>query len=214
MCYYILFKMSVKEFTLKMPEWGSTQKMNGKDIVKSRRAAFIDFKKDIIKWLKDQGKIAKQTADDQIQKLENQYEYTNDYYIQNLTNVPGAVTRIESQTSTMFGAGNVRTVTIDKKELPLTFTDPLIFNDTMSKEGVPFIDNYGISAGTTYTGVLFPKEATQFRMTINAEKIPNNYSPDQYPTMRLGRGGRRKSRKLHKKRYTRRVASRKYRNRK
>ena len=220
MCYYILFKMSVKEFTLKMPEWSKPEVIYGEKVMSSRIKAFINFTRDIIEWLKAKQIIDKKTADAQILKLEDQKtnNYTIDPFIQNLTNIPGAITNIESRASTFLGnAGDVRTIT-DKKgnSKLLQFTNPEEFNETMFQfNAAPeVIDMYGSSAGRKEDGKLFPKETTYFLMTIDARKIPNNYSPDQYPTMRPKTGGHRKSRKLHKKRYTRKVASRKYRNRK
>lgn len=64
--------------------------------------------------VKGSKKIDKTTADDQIKKLEDQYKnggIPDDPFIQNLTNIPGAVTKIESRTSPMFGSGDIRTIT-------------------------------------------------------------------------------------------------------
>lgn len=222
MSYYTLFKMSVKTFVLNMPEWDKPEEFGGLKVMKSRTDAFVEFKKGIIEWLKDQKKIDKTTADDQIKKLEDQYKnggIPDDPFIQNLTNIPGAVTKIESRTSPMFGSGDIRTITNKdintNKNLPdfaLTFTEPTNFNETMRKYrvGAYIIDNYGSYAGKAW-GSLFPKEKTKFLITFDSSKIPAIYKPEDYPLLR---GGRRKSRKIHKKRYSRRVASRKYRNRK
>ena len=219
MCYYTLFKMSVKEFKLTMPEWDKPETYNGLKVMKSRIKAFIDFKKEIIEWLKSQKKIDEKTAKDQIETLgdKDSHQLTLVPFIQNLTNIPDAVTKIESQTSSMFGSGDVRRIThFRNKELSvdLTFDNPTTFNETMVKfHAAPeFIDNYGYTAGRTWGNELFPKEKTQFLITINSSKIPDNYSPEKYP--KLTKGGRRKSRKVQKKRYSRRVASRKYQNRK
>lgn len=202
-----------------MPEWDKPEELSdGSKVMKSRTEAFIYFKKDIIEWLKSQKKIDEKTAKDQIEKLgdKDSHQLTLVPFIQNLTNIPGAVTKIESRTSSMFGSGDVRIITHfrNKEQVYLTFDNPTTFNETMVKfHAAPeFIDNYGYNAGRTWGDALFPKEKTQFLITIDSSKIPDNYSPDKYPRPTIG--GRRKSRKLHKKRYSRRVASRKYQNRK
>lgn len=209
-----------KTFKLTMPEWDKPEEISGLKVMKSRINAFIDFKKEIIEWLKSQKKIDEKTAKDQIETLgdKDSHQLTLVPFIQNLTNIPDAVTKIESRTpSSLFGSGEVRKIThFRNKELSvdLTFDNPTTFNETMVKfHAAPaFIDNYGYTAGRTWGDELFPKEKTQFLITIDPSKIPDIYSPEKYP--RPTNGGRRKSRKIHKKRYSRRVASRKYRNRK
>lgn len=56
MSYYTLFKMSVKTFVLNMPEWDKPEEFGGLKVMKSRTDAFVEFKKGIIEWLKDQKK--------------------------------------------------------------------------------------------------------------------------------------------------------------
>jgi len=179
--------------------------------------------------VKGSKKINKDTANNLKNELKNQYkngDETNQTvpFIQNLTNITGAITKIESRTpAAIFGSGGIRSITnkdiITNKPLDLvelTFTDPQIFNETMRKyrATTEVIDNYGRHAGRTWgNAVLFPKEKTQFLITFDSSKIPENYNPEKHPPP-LQRGGRRKSRKVQKKRYSRRIASRKYRNRK
>jgi len=49
--------MSVKTFKLNMPEWDKPEiYTDGSQIMKSRTDAFVEFKEEIIDWLKDQKK--------------------------------------------------------------------------------------------------------------------------------------------------------------
>jgi phage anti-repressor protein len=188
-------------------------KMPGVDFVLEannveRTKAFEKFKNDI------RGQLRKH-------KINN----VHDDVLKKILNDGVAVTNVESRTAGSWGS-DPRTVVWgnqhDKhaRQLLLQWdsgTDFNAFLKNRDEEGnAGFYDFYDYGkkvVGTTMKSVIFPKEATNFYMTIDFELAKE---------VAAAVGGRRTSRKIHNKQYSRRTtsvkraksASRKYRNRK
>ena len=201
MVYYILFIMTEK-ISFKMPGVDFVLEANNVQ----RTKAFEEFKDKIRAQLRNH-------------KINN----VHDDVLKKILNDGVAVTNVESRTAGLWGSdprsvvwGNQR----DKhaRQLLLQWdsgTDFKAFLKNRDEEGnAGFNDFYDYGknvVGTTMKSVIFPAEATNFYMTIDFELAK-----------KVVVGGRRTSRKIHNKQYSRRTtsvkraksASRKYRNRK
>ena len=206
MVYYILFIMT-EEISLKMSAVDIVLEANN---VK-RTTEFENFKDDI------RGRLRKH-------KINN----VHDDVLKKILNDGVAVTKVESREAGTWGS-DPRTVgwnTNDKKNaryLELKWdsgADFKAFLKNRDEEGnAGFNDFYDYGekvVGSTMNSVIFPKEATNFYMTIDFKNLAKMMRTD------TGAGGRRRTRKLHNKQYSRRTtsvkraksASRKYRSRK
>lgn len=194
MCYYTLFKMSVKKFDFNMPGWSDSDKRNetqSQGHIK-RKEAFVEFKTQIRKWLNDN-------------KIKNE----NDVILKKILNDGLAVTRVESRKAGTLGSDPIvfswnNPKSKEYRELLLKWESGIAFIESMKKDDMHKGDFYDYEnvANRTWRSLIFPDYSTNFYMDVDPIQLA------QF------KGGRRKSRKIHKKRYSRRVASRKYRNRK
>ncbi len=141
---------------------------------------------------------------------DNKIKNENDSVLKKILNEGFAVTRVESREAGTLGSDPIvyrsrDRVTNEIKELLLKWdgTDEFknFINSIKKNQSEDFYD-YEIVANRTWNSLIFPDYSTNFYMDVD---------PRQFEQFK---GGRRKSRKVQKKRYSRRIASRKYRNRK
>ncbi len=208
MVYYILFVMT-EEINFRMPAVDFVLLDNNK----KRTTAFEEFKDDI------RGRLRKHTINN-----------VNDDVLKKILNDGVAVTNVESREAGTWGSDprKVGWNINDKKnarDLVLKWNSGADFKaflknrDEEGNAGFNDFFEYGKKVvGSTMNSVIFPKEATNFYMTIDFKNLAKMMRTDTG----TGTGGRRASRKLHNKQYSRRTtsikrvksASRKYRSRK